>query len=83
MTKADKAYAKIVNNPKDVDFAELDRLLKRHGFDRQQPGGGSSHYNYHHPGLPDILTVPFGRPVKAIYVKKAIAAIQRLMEGGA
>lgn len=77
----EKLYAKIANNPKGVRFEELDKLLKKYGFQRRQPGGGSSHYTYWHPQLPEILTVPYGRPVKAIYVKKAIAAIEKLKGG--
>ncbi|MFZ5899546.1 MAG: hypothetical protein ACOYU7_10380 [Bacillota bacterium] len=81
MTKLRKLYASIVKNPKDVDFEDLDRILRQYGFIRRQPGKGSSHYTYHHPGLVDILTVPYNRPVKAIYVRQAIAAIERLREG--
>jgi len=46
----------------------------------RQPGKGSSHYIYHHPELPDLLSIPKARPIKAIYVKQAIAAIERLRE---
>lgn len=81
VTKVEKLYAKIVNNPRDVRFEELDKLLTQFGFWRRQPGGGSSHYNYSHPQLPDVLTIPFARPIKAIYVKQAILAIMKLQEG--
>jgi hypothetical protein len=41
-----------------------------------QPRGGSSHYTYMHPDLPDILTVPFRKPVvKRPYVVRALAAV--------
>lgn len=80
MTKIEKLYGKIVNNPKDVRFEDLDKMLKQHGFQCRQPGTGSSHYNYSHSALPDVLTIPYARPIKAIYVKQVIAAIQRLKE---
>lgn len=82
MTKYDKLYTKIVNNPKDIDFDGLDKVLRQHGFKRRQPRKGSSHYVYHHPDLPDLISIPKARPVKAIYVKDAIAAIEKLKEKG-
>ncbi|NPV28965.1 MAG: type II toxin-antitoxin system HicA family toxin [Firmicutes bacterium] len=81
MTRFEKLYAKIANNPEDVKFEELDRLLRRYGFERRQPRKGSSHYSYHHPKLPDILTIPYARPIKAVYIKQALAAIEKLKEG--
>lgn len=81
MTKFKKHYNKIVNNPKDIKFEDLDKILKQYGFKCRQPGKGSSHYNYYHPKLTDILTIPHKRPIKAIYVKRAISAIESLKEG--
>lgn len=81
MTKLDKLYAQIVNNPKNVKFENLDKLLKKYGFDCRQPKKGSSHYNYYHHDLPELITIPYAKPIKAIYVKRVIAAIRKL-EGG-
>jgi predicted RNA binding protein YcfA (HicA-like mRNA interferase family) len=78
VTRYDKLYAKIVNNPKNVAFRELDKLLRKHGFERSNPRSGSSHYTYRHPDLVHILTIPYKRPIKAIYVKQALAAIEQL-----
>jgi predicted RNA binding protein YcfA (HicA-like mRNA interferase family) len=80
VTRSNKLYARIVNNPKDVNYEQLDKLLLKYGFERSNPGTGSSHYTYRHPELVDILTIPFKRPVKAIYVKQAIAAIKQLKQ---
>lgn len=78
MTRFDKLYNQIVNNPKSVKFEDLDKLLSGFGFECRQPRGGSSHYTYHHPRLIDVLSIPKARPIKAIYVKKAIATIERV-----
>lgn len=78
MTTFDKLFAQIVNNPKDVKFEDLDKVLIRYGFVRRQSQKGTSHYNYTHQNLIDIITVPFSRPVKAVYVKEAINAIRKL-----
>lgn len=82
MTQFDKLYIQIVNNPKDVKFQDLDKLLRRFGFNCRQSRKGSSHFTYYHPELPDILPVPKERPIKAVYVKKAIALIEKLKEKG-
>jgi len=81
MTKIDKLYTKIVRNPKDVSFAEIDKILKQYGFSCRQPGSGSSHYHYYHPNLVEIVTIPYARPIKAVYIKEAIKALKKLQEG--
>lgn len=82
MTRRDKLYTKIVNNPSNVNFEDLDRLLKQNGFTCRQPSGGSSHYIYYHPELPpgDKLSIPKAKPIKAIYVKEAINLINKIKE---
>ncbi|MFZ5641427.1 MAG: type II toxin-antitoxin system HicA family toxin [Bacillota bacterium] len=81
MTRFDKLYTKIANNPIDVKFSDLDNILKQYGFECRQPNKGSSHYIYYHQELSEILTIPYARPIKAIYVKQAIKAIEKLKEG--
>lgn len=81
MTRLDKLFFDIVNNPKDVKFEDIDKVLRYYGFDRRQPKSGSSHYTYFHSLLPDILTIPKDKPIKAVYVKKAIEAIERIERG--
>lgn len=80
VSKLKKLYEQIARNPKDVDFDELDKLLRRYGFNCRQPHKGSSHYIYYHQDLIEILTIPKDRPVKAVYVKDAIHAIEKVME---
>lgn len=82
MTQFDKPYGQIVNNPRDVNFKDLDKLLRWFGFNCRQSGKGSSHFTYYHPELPDILPIPKERPIKAVYVKQAITLIQKLKEKG-
>ena len=76
MSQYYKLYKAIKNNPYDVDFKDIDKLLtKVGGFDVRN--SGSSHYVYYHPDLPDNITIPINRPVKPIYIKKAIEAFDR------
>lgn len=46
MTKREKLRQNIQNNPKSVRFEDMDVLLTQYGFERRQPGKGSSHYVY-------------------------------------
>ena len=78
MTKFDKLYAEIVRNPKDVKFEELEKLIIGFGFERRKQRSGTSHFQYSHPDLIEILTIPFARPIKAVYVKEALYAILKL-----
>lgn len=71
-----KLYKNIKNNPYNVEFRDIDKILtKAGGFEVRN--SGSSHYVYYHPDLPDNLTIPKKRPVKPIYIKKALEAFDR------
>ena len=75
MSKLEKLLQKIKNNPKQVRFEELDRILINEGFNKRQPGGGSSHYIYSKGRI--RLTVPFRKPyILEAYVKLAIKALE-------
>lgn len=77
MTTLRKLYESVSRNPRSVRFEELDKLLRRAGFEVSQPGGGSSHYVYRKGG--QKLVVPYNRPfLKSIYVKKAIILLEGL-----
>ena len=68
MSKLEKLLQRIKNNPKTVRFEELDKILTREGYERRQPGGGSSHYTYKKSGNRS-LTVPRQTPyVNECYV---------------
>lgn len=49
VTKLEKLYKQIRNNPQNIKFETLDKLLKRYGFQCRHPKGGSSHYSYLSP----------------------------------
>ena len=76
LSKLKKLLEKIKNNPRQVRFEELDKILIRSGFTRRQSGGGSSHYIYTKGAA--MLVVPYHQPhIKAVYVERAI----KLLEG--
>ena len=77
MSRRDRLLAlleKLRANPKTVAFEDLDRALTLSGFESRN--NASSHYVYRRPGCP-LFTVPRHRPVKAVYVRKAIEHIER------
>ncbi|MCL6613044.1 MAG: type II toxin-antitoxin system HicA family toxin [Firmicutes bacterium] len=84
MSQLEKLYAKFKRKPTPTDilFDEADRLLKSYGFVRRQPSGGSSHFIYIHPKLPDfLLTVAkHGTTIKKGYVVAIIDAIEKVKE---
>lgn len=75
MGQLEKLLSKIKNNPKSVRFEELDKILRRAGFERRKPRSGSSHVTYFKNGK--ILTIPMQKPfIKSIYVERAIELLE-------
>jgi hypothetical protein len=70
MSKREKLLQKIRNNPTNVKFETLQKLLQYYGFDERQPRSGASHYTY--PSKEYVLTGPKKNPVNKEYVKKAL-----------
>lgn len=66
-----KLAEKVLRNPKDVDFADLQRLLEGFGFTCRPPGSGSSHYVFRKTGSMPI-SVPKEKPVNKTYVKQVV-----------
>lgn len=74
MGQLEKLLERIRNNPKTVRFEELDKILMRFGFSRQQASGGSSHYNYRKGK--SLITIPKKKPyINRVYVEQALEAL--------
>ena len=78
MSKHDKLLQKIRNNPTNVKFDTIRKIMLRYGFAETMPSRGSSHYTYH-KGIYRI-TIPRDIPVNKIYIKQAIKIIDKLEE---
>jgi len=77
--KLEKLLQKIKNNPKQVRFDELDKILTRTGFERRQPRSGSSHYYYSKGSLK--ISIPYNQPyILTSYVVAAIKLLERMGE---
>jgi len=81
MTHREKLLQKIRNNPRQVSFADLDKLLLASGFVRRAPRSGSSHFIYTRAG--HVLSVPYKRPhLGQTYVKQALQMLDLIEEEG-
>jgi len=74
----EKRIEKLRQQPNDVSPSELDVILRYYGFKRHRMKG--SHQVYYHPKIRDPLIIPYRRPIKFVYVKKAVRAIEYLEE---
>lgn len=74
MDKRQKLEQKLKENPKNVDFKHIKKLLTNAGYDCINTGG--SHFIFrkdHHQSI----TIPFKRPIKIIYVKRVLALLEK------
>ena len=79
MSTLKKLVAAMKNNPKDVSFEDIDKIMLHFGFTCRQPRSGSSHYTYSHEVV-GLLTIPKNRPIKAVYVRRVLQLIEELQE---
>ena len=83
MSQIEKLFEKLSRKPTTADilFDDVDKLLRAYNFKSRQPSGGSSHYTYTHPDIPDIVTVAkHGNKIKAVYIRIVIRTIKKLLE---
>jgi predicted RNA binding protein YcfA (HicA-like mRNA interferase family) len=80
MTRRQKLLQQLRNNPKNVRFEDLDKLMRWYGFECRSPKGGS-HYVYKRKGQCSI-TVPHNKPIKSTYVREALALIDEYGDEG-
>ena len=72
MSKFDKLMNQIKSNPKDVSFDELNKYLEKNGAIWKEAKGSHRYYSFNGKHL----AVPRKKPLKAIYVTKAIEMIE-------
>lgn len=77
MSKREKLLEKILSNPQNVRFEELDRLLKHYGVECRRVRG--DHFIYKRKGYRP-LPIPRKTPVRSIYVRQALDLIEDLIE---
>lgn len=75
MTKKDKLFERIKNNPRNVRFSDLRSLLKEENFFLERITG--SHHIFKRNDYVFVIPVHNDR-VKTVYVKKVIELIEDL-----
>lgn len=80
MSKREKRLQKLRNNPKDVSFDDLRLVLEDYGFELQNIVGSHHTFRIMINENPHLLVIPFRRPIKPIYVKKALQLIDKVID---
>jgi len=78
MSRKDKLIDAIKNNPKNVRFQDLKKILESIGYTAVNNGG--SHFVFTKDNAIS-LTIPYKKPVKVVYVKQVIKIIEEEEEG--
>lgn len=80
MSRIQKRFEKILNNPTEIKWNKLIPVLEYYGLVCEPPSGGS-HWTVYHPDFSRNITVPIhNNRVKKIYVKKIMILIQDISE---
>ena len=64
-------------------IADVDRICRAYGVRCTSPSGGGSHYKISHPSQREILTVPFRRPIKPVYIQKLVRFVDAVRDANA
>lgn len=59
----------------DWNIADVEAVCREYGVDCLPNRSGGSHYKITHASQREILTLPFKRPIKAVYIRKLVALI--------
>jgi hypothetical protein len=59
----------------DWKIADVEAVCREYGVNCLPNRSGGSHYKITHPLQREILTLPFKRPIKAVYIRKLVAFI--------
>jgi predicted RNA binding protein YcfA (HicA-like mRNA interferase family) len=80
MSKRQKRLERIRQNPNNVALADLRHVLEDYGFQYLRTVGSHYTFSYELGGKTHLFVVPFKRPVKPIYVKRALKIIDQIIE---
>ena len=63
------------NPQSDWKIADIEALCNEFEINCAPHRGGSSHYKVSHPTMNEILTIPFKRPIKPVYIRNLVKFI--------
>jgi hypothetical protein len=79
MSKRQKRLQRLRQNPTNVSLDELRQVLEDFGFEHRHTTGSHYTFNVELADGSHLLVVPFNRPVKTIYVRKALGLIDKVL----
>jgi hypothetical protein len=65
----------------DWRIADIEKLCRSVGAICAPPKGGGSHYKISHGSQAAILTIPYRRPIKPVYIRKLVGFIEAVQRG--
>lgn len=80
VNKRQKRLERMRQNPNNVSLNDFRRVLEDHGFVYQRTSGSHFTFYYILAGQTKLFVVPFNRPIKPIYVKRALKIIDEIIE---
>jgi hypothetical protein len=63
-------------NPLGWTMRDIEVMCSMYGAKCVLPRGGGSHYKVSKPGKVEMLTIPFKRPMKPVYIRKLVAFLR-------
>lgn len=73
MGKAARLVARMRTNPRDWRMESLETVARQYGVRVRKTGG--SHHVFLHPDSELAVSIPFGRPIKPVYVIQFLALL--------
>jgi hypothetical protein len=68
------------NPAADWKIGDVEAVCREYGVECAPSRSGSSHYKVKHRLVPEVLTVPFKRPIKPVYIRKLVAFIDKVRQ---
>ncbi len=59
----------------DWRVSDVETVCRAFGVRCVPPSGGGAHFKVSHPSQREILTVPFRRPIKPVYIRRLVRFI--------
>jgi hypothetical protein len=66
------------NPAADWNIGDVEAVCREFSVECSPSRSGSSHYKVKHRSVPEVLTVPFKRPIKPVYIRKLVAFIDKV-----
>lgn len=80
MSQAEKLLERMRANARnDWAMSDVEKVAKAFGCDIRRPRGGSSHATISHDAMVEILTVPYARPIKTVYIVRLVMFIDSII----